>query len=69
MAAWSYRIEPSAAGTGCTVTETWTDRRGRLVKQLGKPLSGVADRATHNQAGMEATLARLAAAAETATSA
>jgi hypothetical protein len=37
------------------------------VKSLGKPVSGVGDRAAHNRAGMEQTLERLAAAAETAT--
>lgn len=62
VAAWGYAIQPT--DTGCVVTETWTDRRGGLVKRLGKPLSGVADRAEHNRAGMEQTLARLAAAAE-----
>jgi hypothetical protein len=46
------------------VTETWIDQRGRLVTFLGKPVSGVADRASHNRAGMEATLDRLAAVAE-----
>lgn len=62
VAEWGYAIE--TAGDRCTVTETWTDRRGKLVKLLGKPLSGVDDRAVHNKAGMEQTLARLAAAAE-----
>ena len=71
VAHWSYRIEPEieggqgrAAGPACTVTETWIDQRGWLVRRLGKPLSGVADRASHNRAGMERTLERLAAAAE-----
>lgn len=58
---WEYVVEP--AGTGCRVTETWTDRRGRLLHALGRPVSGVADRAAHNRAGMETTLERLAAAA------
>jgi hypothetical protein len=59
---WEYRFEPTAGG--CRVTETWTDQRGRIVTFLGKPVSGVADRTTHNRAGMEATLERLAAVAE-----
>ncbi len=63
IARWSYVIEPGADGTGCSVTETWTDRRGALVKSLGKPLSGVADRSEHNRAGMVATLTNLAQAA------
>jgi len=62
VARWTYRFEPT--GPGCTVTETWVDERGRLVTWLGKPVSGVADRATHNRAGMEQTLANLKAAAE-----
>jgi hypothetical protein len=64
VAEWIYAFEPTAAG--CRVTETWIDRRGRIAKSLGKPVSGVADRASHNRAGMEQTLERLAAAAESA---
>lgn len=64
VANWSYRVEPE--GDGCTVTETWTDTRGWIVKTLGGAISGVSDRATFNQAGMEATLANLATAAEAA---
>lgn len=60
---WSYRIEPS--GDGCTVTETWDDRRSWLVRAGGLVISGVGDRAAHNRAGMEETLRRLAEAAET----
>ncbi len=59
---WRYAFEPTA--TGCRVTETWVDQRGRIVTTLGKPVSGVADRAEHNRAGMEQTLERLKAAAE-----
>jgi uncharacterized protein YndB with AHSA1/START domain len=62
VAEWRYTFEPTA--TGCRVTETWIDQRGRVVKTLGKPVSGVADRAAHNRAGMEQTLERLAAVAE-----
>jgi uncharacterized protein YndB with AHSA1/START domain len=62
VADWAYSLEPTA--TGCRVTETWTDRRGRIVAALGKPVSGVADRAGHNRSGMEQTLAGLKAAAE-----
>ena len=63
VADWTYHFEPTE--TGCKVRETWTDRRGRLVTIMGKPVSGVADRADHNRAGMVATLDGLAAAAET----
>jgi uncharacterized protein YndB with AHSA1/START domain len=62
VATWSFDLEPD--DTGCTVTQTWTDRRGRLAHTLGKLATGVADRAAHNRAGMEQTLDRLAAAAE-----
>jgi uncharacterized protein YndB with AHSA1/START domain len=58
VARWSYRFE--AAANGCRVVETWTDQRGWVATRLGKPVSGVADRASHNRETMEATLARLA---------
>jgi len=54
IARWVYRFELTDGG--CRVTETWMDQRGWVGKTLGKPVSGVADRATHNRAGMEATL-------------
>jgi uncharacterized protein YndB with AHSA1/START domain len=62
IAEWRYTLEPTAGG--CRVTETWTDQRGRIASTLGKPVSGVADRASHNRAGMEMTLDRLKAVAE-----
>ena len=61
VATWRYDIEPTP--TGCRVTETWVDDRGKIVSLLGKPVSGVADRAAHNEAGMVETLRRLADAA------
>ena len=61
---WRYEIED--AENGCTVTEIWIDERNAFVKLLGKPVSGVADRTRHNRAGMEATLAALKHAAESA---
>jgi hypothetical protein len=54
---WVYDIEPT--GNGCRVTESWIDRRKRSLVFVGRVLSGVADRATHNRAGMEQTLDRL----------
>jgi hypothetical protein len=65
VADWQYRFAPTA--DGCVVTETWTDRRNALIKLLGKPFSGVADRVAHNRATMEQTLERLAATAEAST--
>jgi uncharacterized protein YndB with AHSA1/START domain len=62
IAEWRYTFDAMPAG--CRVTETWTDLRGRIAATLGKPVSGVADRASHNRAGMEETLDRLKAAAE-----
>jgi uncharacterized protein YndB with AHSA1/START domain len=58
VARWAYTIEPD--GDGCTVTETWTDRRGRLAAFLGGMATGVKDRGAHNRAGMERTLEALA---------
>jgi uncharacterized protein YndB with AHSA1/START domain len=63
VAGWRYLFEPTA--TGCLVSESWVDERGRIARALGKPVSGVADRAEHNRVGMEQTLRRLKAAAET----
>ena len=66
VADWTYTFEPteSGAGAGCRVTETWTDRRPGWFKPIGHLATGVGDRAAHNRAGMEQTLAGLAAAAE-----
>ena len=55
---WVYDIEPTEGG--CRVTESWIDFRKRPLVVVGRMLSGVADRATHNRAGMEQTLDRLA---------
>jgi uncharacterized protein YndB with AHSA1/START domain len=63
VATWSYRFELTAEG--CRVAESWRDNRtGPWLKVGGRLASGVSDRATHNRAGMEETLANLAAAAE-----
>jgi len=59
---WSYRFEE--IGTGCRVTESWVDERNPLVRAISMPISGVGDRTAHNRQGMELTLARLKAAAE-----
>ena len=62
---WPRGPTPSSRrSTGCVVTETWTDNRGWLAKALGGPVSGVTDRESHNRAGMEATLAKLASSVE-----
>ena len=64
MAVANWRYDVVATDGGCTVTETWTDRRGRLIVFLGGIISGVKDRATHNQSSIETTLAKLAMASE-----
>lgn len=66
MAVANWRYDIVATETGCTVTETWTDRRGKLVVWLGGIISGIKERSSHNLAGIETTLANLAAAAEAA---
>lgn len=64
IARWTYRFEPT--GGGCRVTEVWSDQRGWLATRLGKPVSGVEDRVSHNRATMVATLDRLAEVSEAA---
>lgn len=60
---WGYTIEPT--DSGCRVTESTQDLRPEAALERSAAISGVADRAAHNRAGMEATLERLAAALET----
>ncbi|MGZ4702824.1 MAG: SRPBCC family protein, partial [Ilumatobacteraceae bacterium] len=64
VAEWSYSFEPTERG--CRVTESWTDQRAGWFKPIARLATGVGDRATHNRAGMEQTLERLAAVAESA---
>jgi uncharacterized protein YndB with AHSA1/START domain len=66
VAMWSYDLEPTS--TGCVVTESCTDIRPGFFKPVARLATGVADRATHNRAGMVVTLDRLAAAAEASAS-
>lgn len=62
FAKWGYAID--ATDEGCRVTEYWQDLRPESSHERSTMISGVADRAAHNRAGMEATLERLAAAVE-----
>jgi hypothetical protein len=62
IADWSYDFE--ANGDSTAVTETWDDRRPRWMDALSRPVMGVADRASHNEANMKATLTALKKAAE-----
>ena len=59
---WGYSIEPT--DTGCVVTEYAQDLRPKEALEWSAQISGVTDRLSHNRAGMEATLERLAAAVE-----
>jgi uncharacterized protein YndB with AHSA1/START domain len=59
---WSYTFETTT--NGCRVTESWTDLRPGWFKPLARLATGVGDRVTHNRQGMEQTLERLAAVAE-----
>ena len=62
ISTWEYTFEPD--GTGCRVTESWTERRPTWMKIASMPVMAVPDRAKHNQRNMEATLAALKVAAE-----
>jgi Polyketide cyclase / dehydrase and lipid transport len=63
IARWAYRIAPTEDG-GCDVTEQMFDHRSGLLKVLGPRVSGSSHDGDHNRTGMEATLAKLKAAAE-----
>ncbi len=62
FASWGYLVEETEHG--CRVTECWQDHRPEEVKEIAGQISGVFDREPHNRAGMEATLAAIAAAVE-----
>jgi hypothetical protein len=62
VARWGYRFVP--VGDATEVTEYWEDHRPPLIGAIGGLILGVRDRPAHNRAGMEATLATLAEAAE-----
>ena len=61
---WSYTIE--STDDGCRVTEAWVDKRTTALRVGSPVVMGITDRAAHNRAGMEATLAALKVAAEKA---
>ena len=68
IARWNYRVEADAGGASCTVVESFHDLRNRAFRVLGPAARGVRDTAAHNRAGMEQTLARVKATAESASS-
>jgi uncharacterized protein YndB with AHSA1/START domain len=59
VSAWTYDFEPS--GGGVQVTESWTDRRPSWLRSAAPVVMGISDRTAHNRAGIDATLAALAA--------
>ncbi len=63
IAQWRYRIE-QLDERSCRLTESTIDHRPSWMKYLGALASGVKERAPHNLAGMEATLARIKEVAE-----
>ncbi|MCB1014804.1 MAG: SRPBCC family protein [Acidimicrobiales bacterium] len=64
VARWRYTFAGDEPDGPCTVTETWVDERGALIRVAGRLATGVADRASHNRDGMRQTLEALKAAAE-----
>ena len=59
VARWRFVLAPEGEGT--RVVQQWTDRRGITMKALGTVGTGVADRRTHNERTMRATLDALKA--------
>jgi len=62
VARWRYDVEP--VEQGCRLTETWTDRRGALMRLIGRTVTGVGDRRSFAAESIEHTLERVRAAAE-----
>ncbi|MDO8390914.1 MAG: SRPBCC family protein [Actinomycetota bacterium] len=60
VARWGFRLEAAEGGT--KVTEFWDDHRVKVMKVLTGLALGIPDRVSHNTAGMEHTLTKLAAA-------
>ena len=63
VARWRYVMQPLSEG-GTEVTESTEDKRGIVMHILGRLATGVGDRASHNEAGMRATLQRIKSEAE-----
>lgn len=59
ISTWRYRLEPIDGCGGTRLVHEWHDDRGHAMAVIGRAVSGVSDRATHNRASMEVTLARL----------
>lgn len=63
IAQWTYDIQASGDNS-CVVTESTINLENKVIAKLGDLLTNTKNRAEHNRAGMQLTLARLAAAAE-----
>jgi len=63
ISTWEYEF--TGGGGTCTVTERWTDRRPGWMRATSI-LTGVVNRRDHNREGMQQTLQRLKASAESA---
>jgi Polyketide cyclase / dehydrase and lipid transport len=61
ISTWEYTFADAA--DGCLVTERWTDNRPGWMR-VSSIATGVRDRGSHNRRGMQETLAKLKAAAE-----
>lgn len=61
---WGYRLEPADDRTACVLVESFEDRRHPVMSVLSPAARGTFDTEAHNRAGMEHTLARVKAAAE-----
>ncbi len=59
---WSYTLEGTPGG--CRVTETWTDRRGALLRRTAGLVTGTPDRAGFTARSIEQTLERVKERAE-----
>ena len=63
VAEWAYDVVPDGPGA-CTVTETWTDRRGALLRRGAGLATGVPDREAYTAVSIEQTLAAVREQAE-----
>lgn len=59
-----WRFDIASDREGCTLTETWTDRRGAVMRRAGAAATGVADRRAYTERSVEQTLQAVARAAE-----
>lgn len=63
VARWRFDVEADGA-SGSRLTETWTDRRGALLRRTAGVATGVTDRRSYTVTSIEQTLRGVRAAAE-----